>query len=103
MDDPSLRYSRHLSLSKFGAEGQQQLTRSTALIVGLGGLGAPAALYLANSGVGHLIINDFDRVDLTNLPRQILFRNDDVGEYKTGAVLLATSSIVPSANRSHFT
>jgi molybdopterin/thiamine biosynthesis adenylyltransferase len=85
MDDPSLRYSRHLSLSKFGAEGQQQLARSTALIVGLGGLGAPAALYLANSGIGHLIINDFDRIDLTNLPRQILFRTDDVGEYKTGA------------------
>jgi adenylyltransferase/sulfurtransferase len=94
MDDLSLRYSRHLSLSKFGAEGQQQLARSTALIVGLGGLGAPAALYLANSGVGHLIVNDFDRVDLTNLPRQILFRHDDVGEFKTSA----TSQSLKDAN-----
>ncbi len=94
MDDLSLRYSRHLSLSKFGAEGQQQLARSTALIVGLGGLGAPAALYLANSGVGHLILNDFDRVDLTNLPRQILFRDDDVGGFKTSA----TSQSLKDAN-----
>ncbi len=94
MNDPSLRYSRHLSLSNFGAEGQQRLGRSTALIVGLGGLGAPAALYLANSGIGHLILNDFDRVDLTNLPRQILFRADDVGEFKTDA----TSRSLKAAN-----
>lgn len=55
------------------------------LVVGLGGLGSVASLYLANAGAGHLVINDFDRVDATNLPRQILFRESDVGEYKTHA------------------
>jgi adenylyltransferase/sulfurtransferase len=94
MDALSLRYSRQLSLPQIGAEGQQKLSRSTPLVIGLGGLGAPAALYLANSGVGHLILNDFDRVDLTNLPRQILFRAEDVGEFKTRA----TSQSLKAAN-----
>jgi molybdopterin/thiamine biosynthesis adenylyltransferase len=96
MDESSLRYSRHLTLPKFGAEGQQRLTRSTVLIVGLGGLGAPAALYLANSGVGHLLLNDFDRVDLTNLPRQILFNTEDVGEFKTQATSRRLKAINPA-------
>jgi molybdopterin/thiamine biosynthesis adenylyltransferase len=85
MDARSLRYSRQLSLPQIGAEGQEKLDQSTALMVGLGGLGAPAALYLASSGIGHLILNDFDRVDLSNLPRQIIFRESDVGQFKTGA------------------
>ena len=82
--DP-VRYSRHLALPQFGAAGQQRLEQSSALVVGLGGLGSVASLYLASAGVGHLVINDFDRVDATNLPRQILFRESDVGEYKTHA------------------
>lgn len=82
--DP-VRYSRHLALPQVGANGQRRLERSSVLVVGLGGLGSVASLYLANSGVGHLVINDFDRVDVTNLPRQILFRESDVGEYKTHA------------------
>lgn len=82
--DP-VRYSRHLALPQFGAEGQQKLEAASVLVVGLGGLGSVASLYLANAGVGHLVINDFDRVDATNLPRQILFRAADVGEYKTHA------------------
>ena len=82
--DP-LRYSRHLALPQVGESGQRRLERSSVLVVGLGGLGSVASLYLANAGVGHLVISDFDRVDATNLPRQILFRDSDVGEYKTHA------------------
>jgi molybdopterin/thiamine biosynthesis adenylyltransferase len=82
--DP-IRYSRHLALPQIGASGQQRLEQASVLVVGLGGLGSVASLYLANAGVGHLVINDFDTVDTTNLPRQILFRDSDVGEYKTHA------------------
>ncbi|MDH4023237.1 MAG: HesA/MoeB/ThiF family protein [Gammaproteobacteria bacterium] len=82
--DP-LRYSRHLALPQVGESGQQRLEQSSVLVVGLGGLGSVASLYLANAGVGHLIINDFDKVDVTNLPRQILFSETDVGEFKTHA------------------
>ena len=82
--DP-VRYSRHLALPHVGTGGQRRLEQASVLVVGLGGLGAVASLYLATTGVGHLVINDFDRVDATNLPRQILFRESDVGEYKTHA------------------
>jgi molybdopterin/thiamine biosynthesis adenylyltransferase len=82
--DP-VRYSRHLALPQVGESGQQRLEESSVLVVGLGGLGSVASLYLANAGVGHLIINDFDKIDVTNLPRQILFREADVGEFKTHA------------------
>lgn len=82
--DP-VRYSRHVALPQLGESGQHRLEQASVLVVGLGGLGSVASLYLANAGVGHLVINDFDRVDATNLPRQILFRDSDVGEYKTHA------------------
>ena len=82
--DP-IRYSRHVALPQIGSSGQQRLEQASVLVVGLGGLGSVASLYLANAGVGHLVINDFDTVDATNLPRQILFRDSDVGEYKTHA------------------
>lgn len=82
--DP-VRYSRHLALPQVGADGQRRLEQASVLVVGLGGLGSVASLYLANAGVGHLVINDFDRVDQTNLPRQILFHESDIGEYKTHA------------------
>ncbi len=80
-----VRYARHLALPQIGEQGQRRLATANVLLVGLGGLGAPAALYLANSGIGHLLINDFDRVDPSNLPRQLLFRHQDVGEFKTHA------------------
>jgi len=76
------RYSRQLSLTAFGTDGQQRLDAASILIIGAGGLGAPAGLYLASSGVGHIAINDFDTVDVTNLPRQILFRDADIDEPK---------------------
>jgi molybdopterin/thiamine biosynthesis adenylyltransferase len=81
----SLRYARHIALPRFGTQGQQRLAQSSALIIGLGGLGSVASLYLANAGIGRLLINDFDRVDASNLPRQLLFRTGDVGAFKTDA------------------
>jgi molybdopterin-synthase adenylyltransferase len=78
-DNQLLRYSRHILLPQIGYEGQEKLTKSHALIVGAGGLGSPAALYLAASGVGKLTICDFDNVDLTNLQRQIIHTTQSVG------------------------
>ena len=78
-DNQLLRYSRHILLPKIGYEGQEKLTKSHVLIVGAGGLGSPAALYCAASGVGKLTICDFDVVDLTNLQRQIIHTTQSVG------------------------
>ena len=78
-DNQLLRYSRHILLPQIGYEGQEKLTKSHVLIVGAGGLGSPAALYCAASGVGKLTICDFDNVDLTNLQRQIIHTTQSVG------------------------
>lgn len=83
MDDAQLlRYSRHILLDEIGVEGQQRLLDATALVVGAGGLGSPAALYLASAGIGRIVLADGDTVDLTNLQRQILHRDDRVGQSK---------------------
>jgi len=76
------RYARHLTLPEVGLEGQQRLRAARVLLVGAGGLGSPLALYLAAAGVGRIGIVDFDRVDLSNLQRQVLYDHDDVGESK---------------------
>lgn len=78
-DNQLLRYSRHILLPQVEYAGQEKLTQSHALIVGVGGLGSPVALYLAASGVGVLTICDFDEVDLTNLQRQIIHTTQSVG------------------------
>ncbi len=78
-DDQLLRYSRHILLPQVGIEGQQRLLESHALVLGAGGLGSPAALYLATAGVGRITLVDGDSVDLTNLQRQILHRSAAVG------------------------
>ncbi|MFM1765138.1 MAG: Molybdopterin-synthase adenylyltransferase, partial [Pseudomonadota bacterium] len=70
-DDQLLRYSRHILLEEWGVEGQERVAQSHALVVGAGGLGSPAALYLASAGVGHISLVDHDEVDVTNLQRQI--------------------------------
>ncbi|KAA0692501.1 molybdopterin-synthase adenylyltransferase MoeB [Halopseudomonas laoshanensis] len=83
MDDQQLlRYSRQILLPQIDVEGQQRLLDSRVLIVGLGGLGAPVALYLAAAGVGTLVLADHDQVDLTNLQRQIIHHTADIGRAK---------------------
>ncbi|OGA09790.1 MAG: molybdopterin biosynthesis protein MoeB [Betaproteobacteria bacterium RIFCSPLOWO2_02_FULL_65_20] len=81
-DDQLLRYSRHILLTQIGIEGQERLLGSRVLVIGVGGLGSPAAIYLAAAGVGHLTLVDGDRVDLTNLQRQILHTPATLGEPK---------------------
>ena len=84
MDDHQLlRYSRHVLLPEIDIEGQEKLLSSRILMIGLGGLGSPAAMYLASAGIGHLIFSDDDRVDLSNLQRQILHGTPDIGRGKT--------------------
>ncbi|CAN5287073.1 molybdopterin-synthase adenylyltransferase MoeB [soil metagenome] len=94
-DQQLLRYSRHILLDEFGIEGQQRLLDATALIVGAGGLGSPAALYLASAGIGRIILADADTVDLTNLQRQILHSTDSVGLAKVDSARQRLHAINP--------
>jgi adenylyltransferase/sulfurtransferase len=93
--DELIRYSRHLSLPEFGEEGQRRLKSGRVLIVGAGGLGSPAALYLAAAGVGLIRLVDFDAVDLTNLQRQILYGTPDVGQPKLSVAAARLRSLNP--------
>jgi adenylyltransferase/sulfurtransferase len=76
------RYARQIRLSQIGEQGQQAILDASALIVGVGGLGSPAAMYLAAAGIGKLVLSDFDIVETSNLQRQIIHRNASVGENK---------------------
>jgi len=96
MDDTQLlRYSRHILLSELGVDAQQRFGESHALIVGIGGLGNPVAQFLAAAGVGTLTLIDADRVDLTNLQRQILFDTDAVGRPKVEAAAARIAAVNP--------
>jgi molybdopterin/thiamine biosynthesis adenylyltransferase len=92
-DNQLLRYSRHILLNQIAFEGQEKLTKSHALIVGAGGLGSPAALYLAAAGVGHLTICDYDEVDLSNLQRQIIHTEKTIGMNKAVSAKQALQAI----------
>ena len=76
------RDARHLTLKQVGSDGQQRIASGTVLLIGAGGIGCAAAVYLASSGVGHVKINDFDTIDETNLGRQVLYTPADLGQYK---------------------
>jgi sulfur-carrier protein adenylyltransferase/sulfurtransferase len=97
-EDQVLRYSRHIILPKIGAAGQSKLMEARVLCVGAGGLGSPAAMYLAAAGIGTLGIVDFDRVDLTNLQRQLLHDTDDVGRPKVDSAAERLNDINPEVN-----
>ena len=88
------RYGRHLQLPEIGEAGQARLSAARVLVVGAGGLGSPAVMFLAAAGAGALAIADYDRVELSNLPRQILYRTPDVGEDK----VVAARSVVAAMN-----
>ena len=97
-DNQLLRYSRHILLPQIEYSGQEKLTKSHVLIVGAGGLGAPAALYCAASGVGKLTICDFDTVDLTNLQRQIIHTTASIGTNKALSAQQTIYEINPEVN-----
>ncbi|HEY5640074.1 MAG TPA: ubiquitin-like small modifier protein 1 [Dehalococcoidia bacterium] len=92
------RYSRHIIMSQVGPSGQRKLMEAKVLIVGAGGLGGPAALYLALAGVGTIGIVEFDTVDLSNLQRQVLHQNADVGKRKTVSAKETINSYNPDVN-----
>ncbi|WP_426935139.1 molybdopterin-synthase adenylyltransferase MoeB [Pseudomonas fulva] len=94
-DQELLRYSRQVLLSQIDIDGQLRLKQSKALIVGLGGLGSPVALYLAAAGVGQLHLADFDTVDLTNLQRQVIHDSASVGMSKVDSALQRLQAINP--------
>ena len=97
MEDQELvRYSKQIMLPQIDIEGQQKIMDSTILIIGMGGLGSPTALYLAAAGVGHLIIADFDQVELSNLQRQIIHQTKDIGDDKVNSAKNKLTELNPN-------
>jgi adenylyltransferase/sulfurtransferase len=94
-DDQLLRYSRQLMLPQLDVPGQERLLQSHALIIGLGGLGSPVAMYLAAAGVGRLTLADFDTVDLSNLQRQIAHSQQDIGRAKVDSAADTVRALNP--------
>lgn len=94
-DDQRLRYSRHLLLDEWSEEAQDRLLASHALVIGAGGLGAPALMYLASAGVGRITVVDPDVVDVTNLQRQIIHTTERVGQRKVLSASLAIGQLNP--------
>ena len=96
--DELVRYGRHLALPEFGVAGQERLKAARVGVIGLGGLGSPAAMYLAAAGVGTIGLIDGDRVDLSNLQRQVLYGNEDVGQLKVDVAARRLSSMNPEVS-----
>ena len=94
-DDQLLRYSRHILLPQIGIEGQQRIADARVLVIGAGGLGSPALLYLASAGVGTLAVADGDCVDLTNLQRQTIHRTGAIGQPKVDSARATIAEINP--------
>lgn len=94
--DQLIRYSRQIMLPQVGTVGQETLAQSKALLIGLGGLGSPAALYLAAAGVGELTLADFDHVELSNLQRQVLHGVDDIGRDKVDSAAESLLALNPT-------
>ncbi|TWT92631.1 molybdopterin-synthase adenylyltransferase MoeB [Neorhodopirellula pilleata] len=93
--EESLRYARHLTLPQVGIDGQARLKASSALIIGTGGLGSPVALYLAAAGVGRIGVVDFDRVEASNLQRQIIHGTSDIGRTKVASAAESIAEVNP--------
>lgn len=94
-DDQLIRYSRQIMLPEFDIAGQQALLDAQALVIGLGGLGSPAALYLAAAGVGSLVLVDHDRVDVSNLQRQIIHDQTSIGDAKVESAARRIAALNP--------
>ncbi|MEE8472292.1 MAG: molybdopterin-synthase adenylyltransferase MoeB [Dehalococcoidia bacterium] len=94
-EDQVRRYSRHIILRQVGGKGQRRLLGARVLLVGTGGLGSPAGLYLGAAGVGKIGVADFDRVDLSNLHRQVFHRTRDIGQPKTASAARTLHSMNP--------
>ena len=94
-DEQLLRFSRQIMLPTMDVAGQQELVDATVLIVGMGGLGCPAAMYLSAAGVGHLIIADDDTVEITNLQRQIAHEQSNLGESKVSSAETTLKGLNP--------
>jgi molybdopterin/thiamine biosynthesis adenylyltransferase len=97
-DQQLLRYSRHILLDEIGIEGQQKLLDAKVLVIGAGGLGSPAALYLASAGVGRIVLVDDDLVDLTNLQRQVMHATERIGQPKVESGRQALRQINPGVD-----
>ena len=92
------RNARHIALPQIGEDGQKSIANSRALIIGMGGLGCPAATYLACAGIGELLLNDFDSIDATNLGRQVLYSEIDIGKLKAAVAAERLSALNPAVN-----
>ena len=94
-DEELLRYNRQIMLPQWDIAAQERIKSSKALIVGMGGLGCPVALYLASAGVGELWLADFDTVEVSNLQRQVLYRDSDIGMPKAQAAAKHLQEVNP--------
>ncbi len=92
------RYARQIRLSQIGEAGQQKILDASALIIGMGGLGSPAAMYLAAAGIGKLVVSDYDIVEVSNLQRQIIHNNDAVGDNKVDSAKRSIEALNPDCD-----